>query len=580
MQHYKITKKISDLEIIAGDPEKLTSSLADAMNKFNVKRNFKIFNFLKSKGLAVSSLLSILLILPFHSVANVYSLFKCGLHGLGFQGKKDAYYDIKNNEHIDWRKLLLLHAKRFIYLVNNNINLSKKGTTAVIVDDSLLEKTGKQIEKTSVVNDHVSHRFILGFKLLVLGFWDGASFIPLDFSIHRERGTKNLDLIKIFHKIAKCVKTQQKVIDKQRVIVNSKHSSLLKSEEILSSKPSQANIKKHAMCTVALKKAEETLKQDCEKQSINKQDREEASKKLRQFYKKGRLFGLTSKERQEQYKKAVSTKSSGFMRRKEADKDKITILLQMLHRVVKHGIIPDYLLMDSWFFCFKILDDLSKLKNGAIKLVAMVKINKQIFTVCETGKQMSVKAIAKKYERRAQKCNKMKSHYIKAKCFYKGIRVNLFYVRMGKCKTWKLLLTTDLDITFIKLMEVYQIRWSIEIFFKESKQYLNLGKCQGVYFDAQIADTTISMMQHIILSYFKRINYQQSMGGLFKALNQEIAEIGLIKAMTDLFWELVEVFCSCKGVDFMELQDDVYRNDKFMEKIIGMIPEKLINKAA
>jgi hypothetical protein len=70
------------------------------------------------------------------------------------------------------------------------------------------------------------------------------------------------------------------------------------------------------------------------------------------------------------------------------------------------------------------------------------------------------------------------------------------------------------------------------------------------------------------------------MGGLFKALNQEIAEIGLIMIMLDLFWELVEVFCSCKGVDFMELQDDVYRNDKFMEKIIGMIPEKLINKAA
>lgn len=580
MQHNKNNKKISHLEIIAGDQEKLTNSLAYVMGKFNVKKNFKIFDFLKSKGLAVSSLLSILIMLPFYSVSNVYSMFKCGLHGLDFQGKKDAYYGIKNNEYIDWRELLFLHAKRFIYLINNNIALRTNETTAAIVDDSLLEKTGKKIEKTSIVNDHVSQRFILGFKLLVLGFWDGASFIPLDFSIHRERGTKNLELIKAFHKMAKSVKAQERVIDKQRIIVNKKQSFLIKAEEALSLKASHANNKNYEKCIENLQKAEEVLRDILNNQLVNKLNLEEAKIKLKRFYTKGRLFGLTAKERQEQYKKAVSTKSSGFIRRKEADKDKITVLLQMLHRVVKHGIIPDYLLLDSWFFCFKILEDLSKLKNGAIKLVAMVKINNQAFTLCETGISMPVKAIAKSYETQAQKCKKMKSQYIKVKCFYKGIRVNLFYVRMGRCKTWKLLLTTDLDISFIKLMEVYQIRWTIEVFFKESKQYLKLGACQSVNFDAQIADTTIIMMQHIMLSYYKRINYQQTMGGLFEALNHEIVEMGLIKRMIDLFWELIEIFCSSKGVDFMELQEDVYRNDKFMEKIVGLLPEKLMDKAA
>ena len=76
-------------------------------------------------------------------------------------------------------------------------------------------------------------------------------------------------------------------------------------------------------------------------------------------------------------------------------------------------------------------------------------------------------------------------------------------------------------------MEIYQIRWSIEVFFKESKQYLHLSDCQSNTFDAQIADMTISMMQSIMLSYFKRVNYQQKFGGLFEAISYELEELDL-----------------------------------------------------
>jgi len=583
MQHNKNTKKISDLEMIISNPEKLTSSLTDVIDKFTIKNTFQVFDFLKSKGLAVSSLLSILLVLPFHSVANVYSLIKCGLHGQGFDGKKDTYYDIKNNENIDWRKLLMLHAKRFIYLVKNNINLNVKGLTAIIFDDTLLEKTGKTIEKVSVVNDHASktgNKFILGFKLLVCGFWDGANFIPIDFSIHRERGNKHLELIKTFKKAYKIVFGLQKTIDGQNDSLKLKKESLLQAEQRLNQLPNKCNLTKLEKCKVSTAKEEAKLNGYHKILLDNKVKLEEAKRKLKNFYKKGRLFGLTAQERQEQYKKPVPSQSHGFKRRKEADRDKITILLQMLCTAVRHRIIPDYVLLDSWFFCFEILDRISKLKKGAIKLVSMVKINNQLFTICATGKDMPVKAIAKINEKKAQKCTKLKAQYIKVNCFYKGTRVNLFYVRMGYCKTWKLLLTTDLDISFIKLMEVYQIRWGIEIFFKESKQYLRLGACQSTNFDAQVADITICMMQHIILSYFKRLNYQQSIGGLFKDLVGEIVEIDLVKRIINAFWELVKILCTVKGIDFIELQEDIFRSNEFMEKILKLVPEEVLNKAA
>ena len=57
---------------------------------------------------------------------------------------------------------------------------------SLVLDDSFLLKTGRYIEKISRMFDHVSKQFLLGYKLLVMGYWDGGVFLPLDFSLHRE----------------------------------------------------------------------------------------------------------------------------------------------------------------------------------------------------------------------------------------------------------------------------------------------------------------------------------------------------------------------------------------------------------
>ena len=151
---------------------------------------------------------------------------------------------------------------------------------------------------------------------------------------------------------------------------------------------------------------------------------------------------------------------------------------------------------------------------------------------------------------------------------------------MGKSTTWHLLLTTDLDLNFIKLMEVYQIRWSIEVFFKESKQYLNLGNCKSSIFDAHIADITISMLQYILLSYFKRINYMQSIGDLFKDVSKELVELDLISRLLEIFWELVHILCSTAGIDFISFQEDILNNDEVLLKFVNMLPAKNLKEAA
>jgi len=289
---------------------------------------------------------------------------------------------------------------------------------------------------------------------------------------------------------------------------------------------------------------------------------------------------LTQKERDEQFKKDVANGSFGQKRRREADKSKIDIMIEMLARCVKHGFIPDYVLLDSWFFCFEILEKLSTIKDGAIKLVSMAKINNQIFLDCKTNKELPIKTILSRYEKESKSCKKLKAKYIKVTCKYKGIRVNLFFVKIGRSSNWHLLLTTNLELSFIDLMEVYQIRWSIEVFFKECKQYLNLGKCKSSCFDAQIADTTVTMLQHIMLTYYKRITCQQSFGGLFEGISKEMIELDLVSRMIDLIWELIEVICSIAGIDFIEFQEQLIKNDKATDIFIRMLPERVLDKSA
>jgi hypothetical protein len=181
----------------------------------------------------ISSLLNILVILPFYSIENIYAIFKSGLNTPEFKGKKDAYYDAKNEENINWRGLLLLHARRFLYHTRNHIHLKGTGVTAFIFDDSLLEKTGKKIEKVSVVNDHASKRFVLGYKLLVCGFWDGQSFIPLDFSFHREKGSRQDDLIKANKKARKEYEKSSAVLEKADSTLKKKETHIYASQRAM-----------------------------------------------------------------------------------------------------------------------------------------------------------------------------------------------------------------------------------------------------------------------------------------------------------------------------------------------------------
>ena len=111
-----------------------------------------------------------------------------------------------------------------------------------------------------------------------------------------------------------------------------------------------------------------------------------------------------------------------------------------------------------------------------------------------------------------------------------------------------MILTTDASLSYLQAMELYQIRWTIEVFFKESKQYLNLGGCQSTNFEAQIADTTITMIQYILLTLRKRFDDYESRGEIFRTAGEEMLERRLHVGLWELLITIMKIIIETLNV--------------------------------
>ena len=149
--------------------------------------------------------------------------------------------------------------------------------------------------------------------------------------------------------------------------------------------------------------------------------------------------------------------------------------------------------------------------------------------------------------------------------------VTLFFSKIGSNGKWKVILTTDTKLSFLQAVELYQIRWSIEVFFKEAKQMLNLGGCQSSDFDAQIADTTITMIAYILLAFRFRYDNYESMGALFRAMNAETLRKTIDIRLWELFIDLVETICQLIEKDFEEVMDLILRKQEMAKWVENML---------
>jgi hypothetical protein len=237
----------------------------------------------------------------------------------------------------------------------------------------------------------------------------------------------------------------------------------------------------------------------------------------------------------------------------------------MFKRAISHGFIVDYVLTDSWFTCESLICAVKNVKKQTVHLIGMFKIAKAKFNY--NGKSLTYKQILNDAGK-AKRCRKLKLHYKQAQVIYKEKSLQLFFSRQGKNGKWKVLLTTDLKLSFIQMIEIYQIRWTIEVCFKEAKQLLGLGNCQSNDFDAQIADVTITMIQYILLTLRFRYDIYETKGKLFEQVRNEYVIQRLNERLWGLFLELMNILETLfDSINEMELFEKIINNDKAMEGI-------------
>ena len=569
MQQTKITDNLGEFQIFLDNDSKTGMCLEDTIGFFDVRRIFGQFETIKQSGIRVSRIMTTLLVMLFYRSRNIYSYFSRQYgQQIDKEGSKNPYYDMLGNEYVPWRVILYLFAKRYLHLVSRLADHSKQMIRALIFDDSPVEKTGLKIEGTSKIHDHVTGRYILGFKLLVSGYWDGNNFIPIDFSLHRERG-KELDKARKKRNRARRKAKQAEAAYKEHKVQHLKKRAVLNSLKEMdpgSTKSAVLEYEKQKKRVSRSKKKQSRLRKQMKQARAILAEKEEI---VRQKEKQAPLYGLTPTQQRNQFKKERAKDSQGYERRSEADMSKAQSVIRMISRAVKRGFEFEYVLFDSWFFSKEILARIESFRTKGIKLVAMVKMGKNLYRDCLSEKEMDANTLKKFYKKKgkAQRSRKYNATYIRVPVWYDNRRVNLFFVRLGSGSKWKVFITNDLDLTFTKLLEVYHIRWSIEVFFKDGKQHLQLGKCQCNNFDSQIGATTLAMMQYIMLLLYKQQHYGQSLGSIFDMLSTQTQEENITRYLMDIFWEIVHGIGEILKVDIMELFEEIIRDHHKAEEI-------------
>jgi hypothetical protein len=241
----------------------------------------------------------------------------------------------------------------------------------------------------------------------------------------------------------------------------------------------------------------------------------------------------TSKKRPNDFLKDIDKRTSGWRRRKESLKKKTTVVVEMLKRAWTQGIDASYVLFDSWYAHDVLIAQIINIGYGVI---CRLKAGQVRYTY--RGKSYTLKQLwihhAKKDARWIHKFP------------YKGVcltvtlpktgEVTLLFVSDGK-KDWNAFLCTNRELEPSEILSYYARRWAIEIFFKDVKQLLYMGKEQSGSFDAVIASYSLVIIRYLLLIHIlHKYRCPGPLGPLFK----DLVETHLKLIMVETIWGYIK----------------------------------------
>ena len=462
--------KIGELTKILSVKSETCDSIMHFMACFGIGRILSKHSLDKMRGRDMAE--QILAMMVFRILGETIGFMsKTKFYGILEVGK-NCFYRLLARPEMDWRILLLSMARRFQNIVRKEKAEETDAPKCYIIDDTTVSKTGLHFEGLSRVFDHVLGKCVLGYKLLILAFFDGRSTYTVDLSIHRESGKKG-------------------------------------------------------------------------------------------------NYSLSREERSMQFHKERIEGKPDYERFKELDTKKSDNVVRMIERAYKGGIRATYALMDTWFVKAPLVCAVRKIGGGAIHVVGRLAMGKDRYAV--GSRHYNVHELIALHGREAVVCRKYKCMYFEQRVMMGDTCVKIFFIRVGRNKNWDAIVTTDTHMKFVEAFEIYQIRWNIEVLIKECRQYLGLGSYQGTDFDEQIADCTLCLMTHMVLTLGQRFNEYEALGELFRATRREMFELTQWRRTLEIIKNLLNVLAINLCINVADTMEDLMQGTQVISELEAIL---------
>ncbi len=413
-----------EIEEYLGTKNIFERKIDEVFKRLRIKTGLNRAGIVKKDGYHAGHLLFILVLLPILKIKTVQGFCRKHLEQWS-EARKDAFYRLKTKDY-RWRSLLY-------WITEIALDVISTEDACIVVDDTILKKTGGSIENVSYVYDHNAGKSVLGYCMVVIGLFTSGGFFPLDFGF-------------------------------------------------------SASDKRH--------------KRGCEY-------------------------------------KGDKRSSSGRMSTEATEMTKLQLVESMIKRALSHGVKAKYVLFDSWFSFPSFIGKIRKLE---LHIVCRLKDMKTKYGY--NGNDYRLSELYKQIRHSFKKDRETGLFLYPVTVEVSGVGLaTIVFARGyqepdGQKEKWIAFLSTDLLLSPAEIIKKYTNRWSIEVFFKESKQLLALGKEQSTSFNAQIASISISIMTYSILAFLNHSEKMPTKGELFEYLSDKAAEITYGQRLWTFFYGL------------------------------------------
>ena len=171
---------MSIVPLNSSDEKNISCSIHSFLLSFHVAQLLRKCGIAKIKGIPVMELFTYILSNVFR-MGSFYIQKRIGNFHEEFS--KNTYYRFFQNVHANWLRFTTMLSE---CIVNQHLRplTSDSREDCFVIDDTLYERAGyKRTELAARVFDHVDMRFRKGFRLLTLGWTDGCTFLPINFSL-------------------------------------------------------------------------------------------------------------------------------------------------------------------------------------------------------------------------------------------------------------------------------------------------------------------------------------------------------------------------------------------------------------